>query len=414
MALSLALVLAFAIPARPDERVDRWRADVEFLGRELAARHLNLFHDLPREEWEARVAELAERIPELEDQEIAADVARLVASAGDAHTTVHAGSPPFVARAAPIELRWFPDGLRLVAAPSEKADAVGGRVVKIGGVAIVEAWERASELISHENEAWLRAQVPRWLAMPPFLHAIGLADDDANARYTVEPDAAAAKTPEATVGGTIDVDVRAGTVVRSFARAEPAQTPLWLERRREPYWFEYLAESGTLFLQYNQCADDPGKPFFELAQELFAVADREKPQRLVIDVRHNGGGNSLVIQPLYAGLASRRELRARGRLFVAIGPQTFSSGMMNAVELRQGCGALLVGEPTGGKPNSYGEVKTLELPNSRLRIGYCTKLFKLSATDAPSVEPDVAAPVTIEDWKRGRDPALEAVVRWKE
>jgi zinc transport system substrate-binding protein len=398
-----------AEPAAPrDERVERWRADVAFLASELAAKHKNLFHTLPREEWEAQVADLDGRLADLEDREIAVEIARLVASVGDAHTTIFTGSPPFVAKGAPIELRWFPDGVRLIAAPGDQEKAVGRRVLSIGGVPLEEAWKRASEVMSHENEAWLRAQLPAWLAMPAFLHALGLSDDDASARYVVEPD----DEGDARGAGVV-VDVRAGAAIRSVARAEPRPAPPWLARRNESYWFERLDGGTTLFLQYNRCANDPNKPFADLARELFEDADREAPARIVVDLRHNGGGDSQVIQPLFAGLAERRPLRRRGSLFVAIGPRTFSSGMMNAVQLAQGFGAILVGEPTGGKPNGYGEVRALELPNSKIKVSYCTKYFQMVKGDPESVEPDVAAPVTFEDWKSGRDPALAAILEWK-
>jgi hypothetical protein len=399
--LAVAGLLSVApASAGDDDRAQRWREDLDFLARELPARHKNLYHTLPREEWEARVAELRERIPELEDHEIAADFARLVASAGDSHTTVQMGSSPFVGSPAPIELRWFPDGLRVVAVPSEHADLVGGRVVEIGGVAVEEAWTRASEVIAHENEIWVRAKAPSWLAVPAFLRALGLADADEFARYVVETEP----------GKRSELDVKAGALARSLARSGPQESPPWFKRRHEPYWFEYLPDSRTLYLQYNQCADDPQRPFAKLVEELLAAADRERPDRFVVDLRHNAGGNSMVIAPLFQGLGARRFLRGRGRLYAILGPNTFSSGMMNAIQLREGYGALLVGEPTGGKPNSYGEVRTFELPNSKLRVGYCTKYFRDVRDDPPALIPELSAPLTFEDWKAGRDPALVAIL----
>ena len=44
-----------------------------------------------------------------------------------------------------------------------------------------------------------------------------------------------------------------------------------------------------------------------------------------------------------------------------------------ALSLWHGFRATLVGEPTGGKPNAYGDVRTFSLPNSRLVIRYSTK-----------------------------------------
>jgi C-terminal processing protease CtpA/Prc len=108
------------------------------------------------------------------------------------------------------------------------------------------------------------------------------------------------------------------------------------------------------------------------------------------------------------GLESR--LKEMGHLYVLIGPSTFSSGMDNAIELRKTLHATLVGEPTGGKPSSYGEVKTLTLPNSKLVVRYTSKWFGRRDDDAPSLQPDIAAPRALTDVLAGRDPVLETVL----
>jgi hypothetical protein len=70
---------------------------------------------------------------------------------------------------------------------------------------------------------------------------------------------------------------------------------------------------------------------------------------LVVDVRHNGGGDSSVDDALISGLRDRPAWRAAGRLVCLIGGSTFSSGLWTADDLRR-LGAVLVGSPTGGKP----------------------------------------------------------------
>ena len=77
------------------------------------------------------------------------------------------------------------------------------------------------------------------------------------------------------------------------------------------------------------------------------------------------------------------------------------------------CTAISRGAPTGGRPNSYGNVRTLFLPNSRLQVGYSTRYFRLiEGSDPPSLMPDLAVEPTIEDLRTGRDPELEAALRF--
>ena len=139
---------------------------------------------------------------------------------------------------------------------------------------------------------------------------------------------------------------------------------------RKYYWHQYLRDSGTLYVQYDICKNDPQLSFNDFAKQVLADADANKPSQVVIDLRKNGGGDSRVIRPLKSGLAERHV-----KVFVLIGPNTFSSGTDNAIELRHDLHATLVGEPTGGKPSSYGEVMTITLPSSKLVVRYTTKWF---------------------------------------
>ena len=61
-------------------------------------------------------------------------------------------------------------------------------------------------------------------------------------------------------------------------------------------------------------------------------------------------------------------------LQVLIGPGTFSSAQMNAIDLRDNLGAVLIGQPTGEK----------------LHVQYTTRLFHLAAGSAAALQPAVS------------------------
>lgn len=390
---------AIAAPHPARDGID-WAGDLAFLAEQLPKRHKNLFFHQPREEWEARVEELAAQLERLEDHEVVVELMRLVASVGDGHTAVQWFNGPIARKVFPVQFHPFADGLRVVQAPRELAWALGAEVTAVGGKPIAEAWERVAEVIAHENEAGVIATLPQHLETPWIVHALGMGHDIDHATFTVKTEAGEVKE--------LDLGPDGGLSLGKLG-AEAKEAPLWRQRRGENYWWSYDAAQELLYLQYNRCTEDPKRPFATVVEEIAAQVARQAPARFVIDLRHNGGGNSLVIQPLYALLGKEKALRAKGKLFVAIGPNTFSSAMMNAVQLKQGYGALLVGEPTGGKPRSYGEILPLDLPSSKLRVMYSTKFFELVADDAPSVLPDLPAPVHFVQWKEGRDPVLEAI-----
>jgi hypothetical protein len=86
--------------------------------------------------------------------------------------------------------------------------------------------------------------------------------------------------------------------------------------------------------------------------------------------------------------------------------------MFAAVDLHDDLHAILVGEPTGNKPNHYGQAAAFELPNSKLKVKYSTKHFHLIRNaDPPSLKPDIFVPYSLVDYLAGRDPVLDAVLR---
>jgi C-terminal processing protease CtpA/Prc len=177
------------------------------------------------------------------------------------------------------------------------------------------------------------------------------------------------------------------------------------------YWYEYLSDTQTLYIQYNKCHDEPGLPFQEFAHTLFAYADSRPVQRVIVDLRFNGGGTPGIVEPLADGLKSRPALTAKGHLYVLIAWHTFSAAMNTAVNFRNGLNAILVGEPAGIKPNHYGQAESFMLPNSKLKVQYSTKYVrKIHDADPLSLDPDIFVPYSLNDFLAGRDPVLEAAL----
>jgi hypothetical protein len=189
--------------------------------------------------------------------------------------------------------------------------------------------------------------------------------------------------------------------------------PLCLRHRDLHYWFTYLDETGLLYIKYNSCREMEGKPFASFADEVLGYIDNHPVQRLVFDLRHNRGGSSALARGLISGIKDRAGINRKGRLFVVVGRETFSSAILNALELTGDGNATLAGEATGGKPNHYGEVRFFKLPNSMLSVQYSTKDFSLWPDDVASLYPDLYAEPTFADLLACRDPVLEAILAYE-
>jgi hypothetical protein len=129
-------------------------------------------------------------------------------------------------------------------------------------------------------------------------------------------------------------------------------------------------------------------------------------EKVMIDLSLNEGGNSQIIEPLIRELGTFTDID----FFVAISRRTYSSGVFAALDLKRQLGAVLVGEPTGGSPNGYGESRSLILPSSGTRVNYCVKYYHLSETPDPCICPDIWFGYLSVDYFAGRDPVLEYIL----
>lgn len=399
-ALWILLVLALQDPPATD-RVENWQADLDELGRVISERHKNPFFKVARDDWFKSIADVRKRLPTLKDSQIAAEFMKLVAQIGDGHTVVRPTLGKY-----PVNLLWFKDGLHVVLATEEHRDLLKARVTAIGGTPVEEAARRVGVVGAADNESGARSQSAHWLTVPEALAGVGLIDDLDKASFTVVD----AQGKERFV----QLAPMTGKEKRVLAFDKPdAEMPIWRRARRSPYGVEAVAERKALYCWYDQCADAKDKPVSAWCTEVLAAIDKQAPDRIVLDLRRNGGGNSILINPLLTGLRKRPEFAARGRLFALIDRPTYSSALMNAVDLRKGFKAVLIGLPPGGALNGYGEVRTTTLPNSKWTVQYSTKFFKLGADGESMLKPDVEIEPTAAEFFAGKDPMLDAALRWE-
>src|SRR5262249_19136415 len=153
----------------------------------------------------------------------------------------------------------------------------------------------------------------------------------------------------------------------------------------------------------------PDLPFAQFNAQLWAVFDSRPVERFIIDLRNNAGGDSSVLNPFLASGAARGSRFSTTRPILIIGRHTFSSAIINAVQMRQSP-VRVIGEPTGGSTNHYGNVKTLVLPNSRLSVNYSTQYFAFPGYGAGPMLPEVALPFYSGDYFARHDPFLAAAL----
>jgi hypothetical protein len=180
----------------------------------------------------------------------------------DSHSTLAA---PHATRHIDLPIAWLDEGPIVTHDTSHLRR--GDRVVSIGGLPPEEILERLRGLIPTENDWWLRHVAEQSIRSDGVLRALG--------------------------AGTIPVDVRVGRSGSEITRGLPAA------ERRQPRidrlpWarFTIEPENGLGIFTLDRCVNDD-RYRDALAAFFNAVADAGI-DRIVVDLRRNGGGNSSV------------------------------------------------------------------------------------------------------------------------
>jgi hypothetical protein len=383
-----------------------WQDDIDGLAAELPRLHLNLFHNMPEQAFRSQIGLLKADLPDCDDAMVVTRLMAIIAAVGDAHTTL---IPP-VDHFLPFEFYWFAEGLHIIAARPEYQEWLGSRLIAVENQPIASVTESLTRILAHENPSFVASQLPNYLAAADLLFGLGICDNPDQVQLNLrQPDGTIHDLTVPTVNqrshkaGSIGLGERTANTLEISRHLE---LPLYRQHHDRSFWFTPL-EPDAVYVQYNACREPSDRPMTAAFSALLDMIQVKQPQKLIIDLRNNLGGDSSLLEPLIDELATLRV-----KLYAIIGRDTFSSALLNAFALQRRAGAILVGEPSGGKPNCYGEVQYLTLPRSRLRVRYSTKFYHLVEDDAlGSLMPDLSCPVTFADYQAGFDPCLQTIVQ---
>jgi hypothetical protein len=404
---------ALAAPAAPANIV-RWKADLDTLRRELPVRHPAPFLNVSRARWDSAATALDRQLPTMSRNRALVGFMRLVAMIGDAHTDLDPG-PALGLRFYPLELYSFDDGLFVRRADSTYAALVGAKVLRIGRVSADEAMARVAPIVPHENEWWLRSWAPFQLTIPEVLNGLGIAGDVEHLPLVLEREgrvdtvriAPAGRIADQHGHGPVPIDMS------GWASMRTAPAPWWEQQPDELFWWRFDPPSRTLYACVRAVAPSPGtftnRPQWD---RVFALADSVGPDRFVLDLRENTGGNGTLNRYPVQQLLRRPALDRSGHLFVIIGRRTFFAGQQFTNLLEAWTQATLVGEPSGQRPSQYGDHRPLVLPVSGMTV-QISSIFHQAPNefdDRTYVPPRIYTPLDSKSYREGDDPALRAIL----
>ncbi len=401
------LICSISVSAAEFSEKD-WLEDLNFIEKELPARHKNLLFQLEEEEFENEMENLKSDLSQLSDLEITLRLTEIFAKIGDTHTAVD--NTRFLTEYYPLYLKKFEDDYRVIRTDQKYKEILGAKLISVNNYSVEDLKEKLSRIITTDNQISLDYRMSSFLNLKEVLAYLEIVEAENQFLFEKEGEEIKISFEPLNIKNISENSSRLVTLdyQKGYIRA----------RANQLFWSDFIAEEKLLYFQYNSCwsrelADKHGRPnpklpsFEAEKSKVFNLISSKEVDKLVIDLRFNSGGDSSQGTKFAEELSRYKD---QFETYVIIGADTFSSAIINALDFKKQLDAYFIGTATMGKPNHYGEVRSFKLPNTGLKVSYSTNYFTLlKDSDPDSLYPDITVETSFQDFINGEDTAFEMI-----
>jgi hypothetical protein len=320
-----------------------------------------------QKDWE----KLRFRTAPLSEAQFEMDVARLVALAGNGHTTVDTRQRGQRFASTEVRLMWFAEGLFVTAAAIPYTDLLGSRVETIDGRTIEEAFQATLPFLSGTSEH-ARADSTALLVSPPLLKVIWPDTNGSALRLGLRlPDGTTIERSLPSTRTETANEVEKAAHWR-FVQGAQVDVPPALQEPDRSVLFMPLPGIGV-YVRINALVDDQYGPLESQLDSILSLAPASGWDRIVVDLRFNNGGDYLKTLRFSKQVPTR--LSRCGTLWLLTSNRTFSAAIVTLARLKYFARdrAHIVGELIGDHSPFWAEQGApLVLSNSGIRINYAT------------------------------------------
>ncbi len=402
-AVGLCLTVLLAVPVLAAEPLsaEQRQEDLDFLYEKvLVESHPNAFANTPESEFLRVKAEIEGRLETESDTEFLLDLMRLTALVKDSHTSVAIGGAAEL-RAYPFSMVRRGESWYLSAVAPEDEELLCQEVTLLAGKPVKEVIEAYGTLFATDNPVHLRRSFRQACNVADIYEYLELVEAGEPLAVTLKN----GKTLRLEPMGMEDMNGLEIQRISDRIKGQPETAAA------DAYYLAKPLTEDVYYIQYNTCREAEDLPMADFAAQVAKDLADGNYSRVLLDLRNNGGGSDGVIWPLLEVL--RMEMDGGCELVGLIGEATFSSALINAVEIQE-MGGVLAGEAAGGSVCHFGAVQGFSLPNSKVRGQLSSKYLDLNTLlDAAAgrgvvaLEPDVLVYQTLEDTLDGKDTLAE-------
>lgn len=284
----------------------------------------------------------------------------------------------------------------------------GDKLVGINGLTLEALFAEKSDLFSYESEAYGIARMKAYLSTSEDLDYLGLGLEN-GITYTY-------LTVE---GEIIDCTYYEEDFVtyESYLEFNDLMDSESTDGGSQFVSYQILPEYDLAVLTLDSC--EYNSEYKDCVENMFREVKEKGIDNVCVDLRNNGGGNSLVADEFIHYLDTDtyrtwgqdwrlgkflissegetkknegyQELLFDGNVYVLTSVYTFSSAMDFAMLIKDNDLGTIIGEASGNLPGGYGDIAVFKLPNSGLVMQVSTKKWYRVDTENPDefIEPDI-------------------------
>ncbi|MCX2719192.1 hypothetical protein [Lentiprolixibacter aurantiacus] len=388
-------------------REDAWTADLNYLQKRIVEMHYALDDVIAEDDFKVLFDELISSINTFSDEQIVVGIMKIMGRLGNGHNFIIPTSPEIGAlKKLPVQFYQFNDGMFIVDANESYEKWIGYQVVTIGNTPIEKALDKTNAVNARDNAMQTLWQGPYFLSMPNVLKGLGIIEDENQVILTLKENTG--KTEKV----TLEPITWNFTGFPRIPALKKGSQPLYLSKMDNIFWYESLLEDQAIYIQFNSVQNKNDLSLKDFTLEIKDQIDQRKPQFLIVDLRHNSGGNGAIRNHMLKLLVQFEAANPEGKIFVLMGRRTYSAAQNLLTEISMHTNAILVGEPSSSKPNTIGEAGWFQLPYSGLLGIISTQYHKSSeAEDFRNwIAPHIPVGLSSRDYFSGNDKALDIIM----
>ena len=277
------------------------------------------------------------------------------------------------------------------------------KLVKINGITIKELWESKKNLFSYEMEEAGFKEFCNQLVLMEELIKMDIPVDKVVYTYLIDG---------------VETDFTYTKDDFLIQSEYYKYNNMDIKKEEKPFvYYEIDKEKSVAILTLDNCINNDF--YKETLKKMFKEIKNNKIKNVAVDLRNNGGGNSSVATEFikylnvdsYLQWASEDRyglfmiknkemtitnkkydnLLFNGNVYILTSIDTFSSAMNFAMYIKDNNIGKVIGEASSNNPNSYGDIISYLLPNSKiyLHVSY-KKWYRISTVkNEEFIEPDI-------------------------